>query len=216
MTVSFHKFGNFFPGTGDIKDCGAGIGKYHCLNIPLKSGMTDECYERIFEPIMREVVYHFQPNVIVMQCGADSLAHDKLGKFNLTVKGHGNCVRFMKTFGLPMMIIGGGGYTISNVARCWAYETGVCLGKDLSDEIPANDFYQHYAPTYNIHIEPDKNLENRNQREYLETAMIRCLENIRRLEGAPSVQRQDIPHDYFPIEFREKLQTKETNLEFYD
>lgn len=24
MTVSFHKFGNFFPGTGDIKDCGVG------------------------------------------------------------------------------------------------------------------------------------------------------------------------------------------------
>ena len=216
MTVSFHKFGNFFPGTGDIKDCGAGAGKYHCLNIPLKSGMVDDCYERIFEPIMKEVVYHFQPNVIVMQCGSDSLAHDKLGKFNLTLKGHGNCVKFMKTFGLPMMVIGGGGYTVANVARCWTYETAICLGRDVENEIPANDYYQYYGPSYSLHIEPDKNLENRNHREYLETAMIRCLENIRRLEGAPSVQRQDVPPDFFSSDFREKISGRETVLEFYD
>ena len=165
---------------------------------------------------MREVVYHFQPNVIVMQCGSDSLAHDKLGKFNLTVKGHGHCVKFMKGFGLPMMVVGGGGYTVSNVARCWTYETGICLGKELVDGIPFNDYYQYYGPSYNLHIEPDKNLENRNQREYLETAMIRCLENIRRLEGAPSVQRQDVPSDYLPNEIREKISSRETVLEYFD
>ncbi len=34
----------------------------------------------------------------------------------------------MKKFNLPLMVLGGGGYTVRNVARCWAYETGVCLG----------------------------------------------------------------------------------------
>ena len=29
MTVSFHKYGEYFPGTGDIRDVGAGNGKYH-------------------------------------------------------------------------------------------------------------------------------------------------------------------------------------------
>ena len=27
-----------------------------------------------------------------------------------------------------MMVLGGGGYRISNVARCWAFETGQILG----------------------------------------------------------------------------------------
>ena len=27
MTVSFHKYGDFFPGTGDIKDRGYGTGR---------------------------------------------------------------------------------------------------------------------------------------------------------------------------------------------
>jgi histone deacetylase 1/2 len=216
MTVSFHKFGNFFPGTGDIKDCGANEGRFHCLNVPLKSGMTDECYERIFKPIMRDVVYYYQPSVIVMQCGSDSLAHDKLGKFNLTVRGHGGCVKYMKSFGLPMMVIGGGGYTVSNVARCWAYETGVCLDKELCNDLPVNDFYHYYGPNYQLHIEPDKTLENRNSREYLETAMVRCLENIRRLEGAPSVQKHDVPPDFFTDELRDRLSSTKNESEFYD
>ena len=29
------------------------------------------------------------------------------------------CVKFVKTFNLPTLVLGGGGYTIRNVARCW-------------------------------------------------------------------------------------------------
>ena len=38
---------------------------------------------------MPKVVEKFQPDAIVMQCGADSIAGDPIGKFNLTLKGHG-------------------------------------------------------------------------------------------------------------------------------
>ncbi len=38
------------------------------------------------------------------------------------------CLEFVKKFNLPLMVLGGGGYTVRNVARCWAYETGLCLG----------------------------------------------------------------------------------------
>lgn len=31
----------------------------------------------------------YQPTAIVLQCGADSLANDRLGCFNLSTKGHG-------------------------------------------------------------------------------------------------------------------------------
>ena len=42
MTVSFHKFGNyFFPGTGDMYELGAEKGKYYSLNVPLKDGIDD-------------------------------------------------------------------------------------------------------------------------------------------------------------------------------
>jgi hypothetical protein len=38
------------------------------------------------------------------------------------------CLEFVKKFNLPLMVLGGGGYTVRNVARCWAYERGLCLG----------------------------------------------------------------------------------------
>lgn len=33
-----------------------------------------------------------------------------------------------------MLIVGGGGYTMRNVVRCWCYETGRMCGVDLPDE----------------------------------------------------------------------------------
>ena len=36
----------------------------------------------------------------------------RLGCFNLTLKGHAKCVEFMKRYNLPLMLLGGGGYTI--------------------------------------------------------------------------------------------------------
>jgi acetoin utilization deacetylase AcuC-like enzyme len=87
-----------------------------------------------------------------MQCGADSLSYDKLGDFCLTIKGHGEAVNYIKKYNLPILLLGGGGYTVENVSRCWAYETGVCLEEELSNELPITDFYQKYGPDYKLHI----------------------------------------------------------------
>lgn len=36
---------------------------------------------------MAKVMEMYQPSAIVLQCGADSLSGDRLGCFNLTIKG---------------------------------------------------------------------------------------------------------------------------------
>ena len=46
------------------------------------------------------------------------------------------CVKFVKELGLPLLVMGGGGYTVRNVARCWTYETSVLLDTEISNEIP--------------------------------------------------------------------------------
>jgi len=122
MTVSFHKYGDFFPGTGHITDVGAAEGKHYALNVPLSDGIDDATFRDLFQCIMKKVMEVYQPDVVVLQCGADSLAGDRLGCFNLSVKGHADCLRFLRSYNVPMMVLGGGGYTIRNVARCWCYE----------------------------------------------------------------------------------------------
>ena len=100
MTVSFHKFGEFFPGTGDIRDVGHGKGKYYSVNVPLRDGIDDASYHSVFEPVIEHVMLWYRPGAIVLQCGADSLAGDRLGCFNLSHKGHARCVEFVKKFKL--------------------------------------------------------------------------------------------------------------------
>ena len=55
MTCSFHKYGEYFPGTGDLRDIGAGRGKYYAINFPLRDGIDDDAYQNIFVPVISKV-----------------------------------------------------------------------------------------------------------------------------------------------------------------
>ena len=66
---------------------GAEKGKYYAVNFPLRDGIDDEAYEMIFKPVMSKVMEVYRPSAVVLQCGADSLAGDRLGCFNLSLKG---------------------------------------------------------------------------------------------------------------------------------
>jgi acetoin utilization deacetylase AcuC-like enzyme len=51
---------------------------------------------------MSTVMQFYRPKCIVLQCGADSLGGDRLGCFNLSIKGHGKCVSFVMEQNLPV------------------------------------------------------------------------------------------------------------------
>ena len=55
-----------------------------------------------------EVRTHFSREAVVVQCGADALAGDPLGSFNLTLKGVGECVEAVLLWHLPTLLLGGG------------------------------------------------------------------------------------------------------------
>lgn len=202
MCVSFHKYGNFFPGTGDLSETGVGRGKYYSVNVPLDSGIDDDSFLDLFKPIIQKVMDIYNPGAIVLQCGADSLTGDRLGCFNLTLKGHGECVRFVKSFAKPTLILGGGGYNIRNVSRCWAYETGVLLDQELNDNIPYNDYFQYYAPDYNLHLTPSS-MENFNTKSRLNELKTSILMNLSTIQHAPSVQMHQVPSDFFLEDYDE-------------
>ncbi len=44
---------------------------------------------------------------VLQRTGADSLANDRLGCFNLSIAGHAEAVRFVKAFNLPLLVTGG-------------------------------------------------------------------------------------------------------------
>lgn len=145
MTCSFHKYGEFFPGTGELRDIGHGKGKHYSVNFPLRDGITDESYKSVFQPVIKQIMDMYQPGAVVLQCGSDSLSGDRLGCFNVSMRGHAECVQYVKSFGLPLLLLGGGGYTIRNVSRTWAYETGLAAGVELGEKIPLNEYMEYFG-----------------------------------------------------------------------
>ncbi|KAI8899727.1 histone deacetylase-like protein 3 [Globomyces pollinis-pini] len=196
MTVSYHRYdGLFFPGTGALEEIGHNDGKYYSINVPLHEHIDDAAYSYVFQQTMQPIMDRFRPSAIVLQCGADSLAGDRLGSFNLSIKGHGECVRFMKSFQIPLLVLGGGGYTIRNVARCWTYETSVLTEAELSNDLPFNEYLSHYGPDYKLHPREMEEApgENANSRSYLNGIIKKVHEYLSFLDGAPSIQSQEIP-----------------------
>lgn len=218
------------------QDIGIGKGKNHSVNFPLRDGITDEAYKSVFEPVgfepstslrygtnfrplltqvISQIMEWYRPSAVVLQCGGDSLSGDRIGTLNLSMRGHANCVQFIKSFGLPLLILGGGGYTIRNVSRTWAFETGLAAGQELGSgksargetgasslslisrghvpltEIPMNEYYEYFGPTYQLDV-PQSNTDDHNTREYLEKIKTQVFENLRHTGSgaAPSVQMQ--------------------------
>lgn len=155
FTLSIHKYEpGFYPGTGSLDDIGIGNGKYHSLNIPLKTGISDEPYISMFQSISEKVFAAFQPDCIVVQCGADCITGDKLGDFNLTPKALGLCIKHILSWKRPVMVLGGGGYNLVNTAKCWTYLTSVILAREIPSEIPEHKYFTLYGPDFDLEITP--------------------------------------------------------------
>ncbi|OQV21621.1 Histone deacetylase 3 [Hypsibius exemplaris] len=201
MTVSFHRYGDrFFPGTGSMYELGSDAGRYYSVNVPLRQGIDDDSYfDQVFKPTMDKVMSFFQPSAIVLQCGADSLAGDRLGSFSLSIKGHGKCVEYMKKFHMPILVLGGGGYTVRNVARCWTYETSLLVDAELQNDLPINEYFEAFRPDFLLFPELQMN-ENQNTRQYLESIVRYVHENLRNLAHAPSVHMHDVPPELLSVD----------------
>ncbi|KAL4432949.1 hypothetical protein ABPG74_014463 [Tetrahymena malaccensis] len=197
MTVSFHEFGeDFFPGTGGLNSNGEGLGKNYAVNVPLRPGMDDESYVQLFKNVMNKVMEVYRPDVVVFQTGADSLANDKIGHFNLSIKGHGQCLTYMMGFNVPLVVLGGGGYTIQNVSRCWAFETGLLVKKNLNGPIPVDDPFFHLYEKQNVLHVPIQQVENKNSKEDLNKIQEEIFKQLKDVECAPGVPFHTVPRTF--------------------
>ncbi|TVY75939.1 Histone deacetylase phd1 [Lachnellula suecica] len=207
LTVSIHKYDgmNFFPGTGELERTGPDSeenpGAHHAINVPLADGIDDEQYVWLFKKVVGMCVDKFQPTAIVLQCGADSLAGDRLGRFNVQVQGHGACVAYCKSLNIPLLLVGGGGYTPRNVARAWAHETSIAIGCDatlnpiIPMHTPYRDHFRHdtiFPTLAQILGDPRP---NRNSEKKVRDIVTSITEQLRFVNAAPSVQSKHIPPD---------------------
>ncbi|KAG5513711.1 hypothetical protein PMAC_000749 [Pneumocystis sp. 'macacae'] len=167
LTLSLHRYDpGFFPGTGSFDLLGKGKGKYYALNIPLKKGLTDENFILLFDNIIQPAFINFKPDVIVVQCGCDGLFKDTYKEWNLTPKSYASCLEKILKWKKKLLIFGGGGYENAVVSRCYAFLTSVILGINIPNDIPEHDFFEFYAPDFELLLDQGYT-KDENTEEYI-------------------------------------------------
>jgi acetoin utilization protein AcuC len=124
IIVDTHQDGRtLYPGTGHAGESGKGAAQGTKLNIPLLPGAGDEVFLQHWTGALA-FLRGFAPQLIILQCGADSIAGDPLAMLQLTPAIHGRVARDL--CGLAedcaqgrIMGFGGGGYNRRNLALGW-------------------------------------------------------------------------------------------------
>ena len=139
LTISIHESGQYlFPGTGFVTESGAGDGAGYSVNIPLYPYTEDELYLWAFREVAPPLLRAFAPDVLVTQLGIDSYHSDPITHLQLTSRGYTEIIREFARLEIPWLALGGGGYDVGAVARCWSLAYGVMLGVDWPDRVPDN------------------------------------------------------------------------------
>ncbi|HEX9138583.1 MAG TPA: acetoin utilization protein AcuC [Steroidobacteraceae bacterium] len=127
IIADLHENGqSLYPGTGEASETGRGAAAGTKLNVPLPAGAGDADFARVW-PQMLAHVERLQPQFILLQCGADSLAGDPLAHLQLSAASHTRAARELceladRVCDGHVLALGGGGYDRANLAAAW---TGV-------------------------------------------------------------------------------------------
>lgn len=142
MTISLHETGRYlYPGSGFVHELGEHDGKGFALNVPLEPYTHHASYLETFERVIPHALTWFQPDVLVVECGADAHAADPLAHLLLTSRTYETLFRRILalaealTEGRVILHLGGG-YDLDATVRIWAMLALLAQNRDLPDRLP--------------------------------------------------------------------------------
>ncbi len=124
IVADIHEDGRFlYPGTGFADETGVGRAAGTKLNIPMLPGAGDAEFEAVWGRVV-EFIDQAAPEIIIFQCGADSLAGDPITHLRYSEAAHARaasdlCILADRHSSGRIVGTGGGGYNLRNLARAW-------------------------------------------------------------------------------------------------
>lgn len=131
LVLSVHEAGRW-PHSGRLDEEGAG----NLFNLPVPPGMNDDEMDALVGEGIGPLLEGFRPEALVIQCGADALADDPLGKQELSNGALWRAVMALKGMAPRLLVLGGGGYNPWSVARCWSGVWAQLCGAEIPDRLP--------------------------------------------------------------------------------
>lgn len=131
LMISTHEE-NRWPFTGDIDDRAGAL----AINVPLPKGTRDSDFDMVLNEVILPAITNFEPEVLVLQCGADGVSEDPLARLELSNNCHWRAVDAAKALTPRLLVLGGGGYNPWSVGRLWAGVWATLNGFDIPDRLP--------------------------------------------------------------------------------
>jgi len=122
--ADLHEDGRYlYPGTGAAGEVGRGAATGMKLNVPLPPGADDEVFAAVWPRVLAHLK-KFEPEFIILQCGADSLEGDPITHLRFSPQVHGRAARDLSELADSLghgrvLGLGGGGYNRTNLAQAW-------------------------------------------------------------------------------------------------
>lgn len=137
LTISLHESGRtLYPFGGFEDEIGEGAGRGYNVNFPLPEETDDELYNAVFEAVVMPLLEAYRPDGIVLVIGVDTLAQDPLAHLSLTNNAVERCLRRLVRPRVPVLALGGGGYTMDAAARAWALGWAALGGLEVGEVLP--------------------------------------------------------------------------------
>jgi hypothetical protein len=110
---------------------------------------------------------------------------------NSDIAGHCNCVKHTMNYGIPLLVTGGGGYTKSNVARCWANETAALVNQRIPHKLPSTAYDEYFFvkdgdPTLRLRCLGEKLCENLNRQDEIDNILEKVMNNLDAIRTKPT------------------------------
>lgn len=117
---------------GGVHDRAGGAAR----NLPVPRDFNDAELDYLVETAVRPLIEFFEPQALVIQCGADALFEDPLTKLGLSNGALWRAITAVKTLAPRLLVLGGGGYNPWAVARCWAGVWAALNGLPVPERLP--------------------------------------------------------------------------------
>ena len=124
LFADIHEDGRFlYPGTGSRSETGKGAAEGTKLNIPMPPSADDEAFLEAWSEV-ETYLEAAEPQLLLMNAGADSLAGDPITHLQYSENAHGHAASRLREFADRfcegrVLGMGGGGYNRRNLARAW-------------------------------------------------------------------------------------------------
>ena len=121
LYFSTHRYGFFYPGTGDPAEVGSGKGEGFTVNVPMSPGSGDADYGNVFLHLLKPIALSYKPQLILVSAGFDTYSRDPLGGMRMTENGYARLTNIImdiaqRSCGGKIIIALEGGYDLDGLA----------------------------------------------------------------------------------------------------